>query len=102
VKVELALLKKKYNAINSFLEKSGSTSLRPQKIASDDEKGISKEDFSCAVQTLKLVLESLEGTLAIENNQIVNKTRLVNNIVVDRKILKPVVRWIDQMEVANG
>ncbi len=100
LQIECSNLESKFKTLEKYIENScvqaeGENSDR--KLLTQAPELVN--DFAQTARALALTLKESEGMLVIEDSQLVTKTRMTNQVVVNKTTLAPFLNWVDRQEI---
>ena len=101
LRAEVAALQNKIVALKRYIEKKNVVD-KPEEAKSEKKSTSTStqyiEKFHLTSSALQKLLEATEGQFIIEKSQLVATSRIIDNIVVDKRTLSPFIEWIDTNE----
>lgn len=92
-KAEISNLKDKIRMLEKYIANSGIKDSQKD-VATALTVGNSSNDFAQTARALSLMLEASDGLFYIEDGKLVIATRMVNNVVADKRTMAPFIRWM--------
>lgn len=100
LEIELSNAKHEISVLRRYIEKLDQpTDPAPAKQALPSEDNL---NFQKTAQALSLLLEATDGQFALQDGSILDMAKRVNNVVAQKNLVAPFLKWFESQENANG
>lgn len=97
LEIELSNAKHEISVLRRYIEKLNQpTDPAPARQALPSEDNL---NFQKTAQALSLLLDATEGQFALNDGSILDMTKRINNIVAQKNLVAPFLKWFDSQEV---
>lgn len=100
LEIELSNAKHEINVLRRYIEKLNQpTDPAPAKQVLPSEDNL---NFQKTAQALSLLLEATDGQFTLQDGSILDMTKRANNVVAQKNLVSPFLKWLESQANANG